>query len=213
MAIQNNLPDPNNAINDQGQDSLGSYGPGFSSVKLSSEQPVVTNKSNSGIAFRTINRYHQWSIDIGYNEMTRAQFDVLYAFLMERQATANPFTVELPQYSNTAAGSQPIVSDAEAGTNKLVINNNSDVNVGDLFYIYNPEDDIHLKAYMVTRKGSGNEIYISPGLQRRVLNTDLADAVFSYPRVQVLMSSDNIDYSLNTNGLYSISLKLEETLV
>lgn len=213
MAIQNNLPDPINPINSQGEDSLGSYGPGFATVQLTSEQPIVTNKSNSGVNFRTINMYHTWSISIGYNEMTRAEFNVLYAFLLERQATAATFTVELPQYNNSVAGTKQVAAEALGGENFLTLNNITGINVGDLFYIANEDDATHKKAYMVTRLGSSNKIYISPGIQRKIESTDTATAIFENPKIQVMLSGNSIQYSLGTNGLYKVSLKVEEALV
>ena len=41
MTAQTTLPDPNNRISAAGNDDGGSYGPGFSSVTLKSNQPVV----------------------------------------------------------------------------------------------------------------------------------------------------------------------------
>ena len=73
MAVQNTLPDPNNRINDAGQDTSGSYGPGFSSVTVTSQQPVVMNRSNSGLAFRNINKFQKFMVDIRYNSLTKGR--------------------------------------------------------------------------------------------------------------------------------------------
>lgn len=212
MATQNILPDPSNPINSLGQDTLGTYGPGFASVKLTSKQPVVTNRSNSGIAFRSLNSYHNWEISVSYNEMTKSTFHSVYNFLLEKQASLEPFYIELPQYGNSTAGSKPIPTTAEAGSNQLILSNNSSVNPGDLFYISDPEDDTHVKAYKVTRLGTSNDIYISPVLQRKVDGTSGAYAVFGTPLVRVILSNDSVEYSLQSNNLYSLSISLEEAL-
>jgi len=212
MTIQTTLPDPNNPIDSLGQNTLGTYGPGFASVKLTSEQPVVTNRSNSGIAFRSLNRYHSWSVNITYNEMTKETFQAVYNFLLEKQASLEPFYVELPQYGNTSAGSKTVPTTAEAGTNELILGNTTNINPGDLFYISNPGDDTHAKAYKVTRLGTSNNIFISPVLQRKIEGTDSAFAVFGTPLVRVILSGDSLEYSLKSNNLYSLSVKLEEAL-
>lgn len=212
MAIQTTLPDPNNPIDSLGQNTLGTYGPGFASVKLTSEQPVVTNRSNSGIAFRSLNRYHSWTINITYNEMTKETFQAIYNFLLEKQASLEPFYVELPQYGNTSAGSKTIPTTVEAGTNELILGNNTNINPGDLFYVSNPGDDTHAKTYKVTRLGSSNSVFISPVLQRKIEGTDSAFAVFGTPLVRVILSGDSLEYNLKSNNLYSLSLKLEEAL-
>lgn len=212
MTIQTILPDSNNPINLLGDNILGTYGPGFSAVQLTSEQPTVTNRSNSGIAFRSLNRYHSWSINISYNPMQKALFLPLYNFLLEKQATLEPFYVQLPQYGNTAAGSKLIATDASAGTNELQLSSFSNVSPGDLFYVSNAGDDTHVKAYKVTRLGDANNIFISPVLQRTIEASDSAYAVFGTPLVRVILAGDSLQYDLNSDNLYSLSLKLEEAL-
>ena len=212
MTIQTILPDPSNPIDNLGENVLGTYGPGFSSVKLTSKQPVVTNRSNSGIAFRSLNSYHSWNVDITYNEMTKTTFQAVYNFLLEKQASLEPFYVELPQYGNATAGSKPISADVDAGLNEITLANITGINPGDLFYISDPDDDTHAKTYKVTRLGSSNNIFVSPVVQRDILGSSSAYAVFGTPLIRVIMANDNLEYTLNSNNLYSLSLKLEEAL-
>lgn len=212
MALQNILPDSYNPIDSLGQNTLGGFGPGFSKVNLESNQTTITNRSNSGITFRTVNRYHQWKISISYNTMTKDVFNSVYNFLLEKQATLEPFYVELPQYGNSTAGSKSINTTIQAGTNRLILENNTGISVGDLFYVTNPSDDTHLKSYKVTRLGSSNDIFISPGLQRTINSSDGASVAFGKPLVRVIMSDDNVTYSLNSDNLYTLSLSLEECL-
>ena len=82
MPIQNILPDPNNTITPSGADSgSGSVaGPGFSAVSVTSQQPLVMNRSNSGLAFKSINKYQKFTVDIKYNALTKAEFNVVYPF-------------------------------------------------------------------------------------------------------------------------------------
>lgn len=215
MAVQNTLPDPNNRISADGDDASGSYGPGFSSVQLTSEAPIVTNRSNSGLVFRTRNRYHKWDINIKYNDLTKAEFNVVYPFLLERQATLESFFVELPQYGNSDAGDKNITSPADAGDTELTLNSVADINVGDLFYVDDPNDDTHVKAYKVTKVDSTNtKIHTSPALQKEI-DTDLSGtekAKFGTPRLRVVVDGASINYTIKSNGLYSFSVKLEESL-
>lgn len=215
MAIQDTLPDPNNRINAAGEDTSGSYGPGFSSVQLTSSSPIVTNRSNSGLTFRTLNSYHKWDIDIKYNELTKAEFEVVYPYVLERQASLEAFFVELPQYGNSSAASKSITATAQAGSNELVLNNTTSINVGDLFHITDVGDDVHVKAYKVTKiNSSSNTLTISPPLQRKVTYASQLTqlAVFGTPRIRVIVPNKTIDYSIKSNGLYSFSVKLEESL-
>lgn len=213
MPVQNTLPDPNNRINAAGEDSSGSYGPGFSSVTVTSQQPTVMNRSNSGLAFRSINKYQKFMVDIKYNSLTKAEFNVVYPFLLQRQANLEAFFVELPQYGNTSAGTKNITASAEAGSVELTLNNTTSVAVADMFYITDPNDDTHVKTYKVTKINS-NVITVTPPIQRKIDETlsGTEQANFGTPRMRVVVPGNDIQYSVNAQGLYTFSVKLEETL-
>ena len=213
MPVQNTLPDPNNRINAAVEDSSGSYGPGCSSVTLTSQQPIVMNRSNSGLAFRSINKYQKFMVDIKYNSLTKAEFNVVYPFLLQRQASLEAFFVELPKYGNTSAGTKNNIEDAEAGAVELTLNSNTSINIADMFYITDPNDDAHVKTYKVT-KINGNTITITPPIQRKidVSLSGTEQANFGTPRMRVVVPGNDIQYSVNAQGLYTFSVKLEETL-
>lgn len=213
MAVQNTLPDPNNRINAAGEDSSGSYGPGFSSVTVTSQQPISMNRSNSGLAFRSINKYQKFMVDIKYNKLTKAEFNVVYPFLLQRQANLEAFFVELPQYGNTSAGTKNITASAEAGAVELTLNNTTSVAVADMFYITDPNDDTHVKTYKVTKINS-NVITVTPPIQRKIDESlsGTEQANFGTPRMRVVVPGNDIQYSVNAQGLYTFSVKLEETL-
>lgn len=213
MPTQNTLPDPNNRINAAGNDNSGSYGPGFSSVTLTSQQPTIMNRSNSGLAFRSINKYQKFMVDIKYNSLTKAEFNVVYPFLLQRQASLEAFFVELPQYGNTSAGTKNITASAEAGDVELTLNNTTSVAVADMFYITDPNDDTHVKTYKVTKINS-NVITVTPPIQRKIDESlsGTEQANFGTPRMRVVVPGNDIQYSVNAQGLYTFSVKLEETL-
>ena len=41
---------------------------------------------------------HSWEIGLGYNPMTRLEFEPIYNFLLQRRGGLKPFFVSLPQY-------------------------------------------------------------------------------------------------------------------
>jgi len=93
------LPDPNNKIGAGGESlSSGETGPGFESIKFTSEAPIMKSRTNSG---RVVSRAivgHQWKINLTYNPLTRAQFEPVNSFLMSRRGGLVPFFLSLPQY-------------------------------------------------------------------------------------------------------------------
>lgn len=219
MPVQNTLPDPNNTITPEGADSgTGSVaGPGFSAVTVTSQQPLVMNRSNSGLAFKSINKYQKFSVSISYNALTKTQFNIVYPFLLERQASLEAFFVELPQYGNSNAGTKDITipsnADVDAGSVQLTLSNVNSLAVADMFTISDPQDSTHVKTYKIT-KISGSVVTITPPLQRK-LDHSLAgtrQANFGAPKMRVCVSGPDIQYSVNAKGLYSFSVKLEETL-
>ena len=209
MAIQNILPDPHNQITHAGQSSTssGDKGPGFKSVSIKSKQPIMTDRTNSGRVVARVHAYHQWLIDISYNPLTKAEFDPIYNFLLHKQGSLKPFFVSLPQYRSQGPTGRTVNGTVVAGVQVITANNGADIKPGMLFRINDSQDSNHEKAYMVTRV-SGTSLTITPGLARGVTTGAALD--FATPTIKVRQTSDSRDYSLNTNNLYSFSLKLEE---
>jgi hypothetical protein len=221
MAVQNILPDPVNTIDEAGQDlSGGVAGPGYKTVKLSSVQEVLTDRSRSGITYRRINQYHQWKIDITYNKLTKTQFDTVYPFLLQRQSFQEAFFVNLPQYQVSRTLTSTLVSaiSQPAGQQYLSIVNSANIEKGDLLTISDPTDATHKKAYKVTAIDSSNHyLYLTPTLQRKVDRTSVNGSPsiafnITTPKIRVIAVGSTVDYSLDSSGLYSFSVKLEETL-
>ncbi len=216
MAIQNTLPDPNNKINAAGEiDSSGNAGPGFSAVTVTSKQPISINRSNSGLAFRNVSKYQMFSVNISYNKLTKEEFNVVYSFLLEKQASLEAFFVQLPQYGNSSAGTKNISASASAGVNQLALNNVTDIVPGDLFSVTVPTDDTHVKVYKVTKINSTSSVItITPQLQRPIntASSGVETANFGVPKMRVTYTGSDIQYSVVASGLYSFSVKLEETL-
>lgn len=182
-SFQNILPDPNNPIGSAGQaDSTnGSAGPGFASVKLSSDQPYVTDKTNSGRVLARAVAAHKWKVKITYNPMTREQFDPVYTFLIQRKGPMFPFYVSLPQYrtpknsefATYAASSDDLrVNNSNgfpAGSTTMTldgpnytIGQDSTPAPGDLFKISGINSN-HEKIYMVTRVETPTDYLQSSG--------------------------------------------------
>ena len=112
------------------------------------------------------------------------------------------------------AGSTSIMADGFGSTA------GRDPRPGDMFTISDANDTSHLKMYKVTQVET-NAVYNStqpataeriihfmPGLQKQTLNNSVLN--FHNPLMRVVLASDVQQYDLNTNNLYSFSLKLEE---
>jgi len=233
MAYTDILPDPNNQITDSGK-SGGTGGEGFASVTLTSNAPIMQDRTNSGRVTSRAVMQQKWDIDISYNPMTREQFEPVYNFILQ-YGKLNPFKVSLPQNRKpqsatftTYAESNNLtpIATTSGGAKILTLVGvgyipgvNSTPKPGDLF---NVSESNHNKTYRVTRVETSTDytgtapastqvrIHFTPGLSKQV--TAASGIIFDNPLIRVLLTADTQQYSLGTDGLYSFSLKLEEAL-
>ena len=231
------LPDPNNKIGEAGQ-ALGSgdAGPGFASVRFSSQAPTQVSRTNSGRVITRRVAGQKWDIGITYNPMTRDQFEPVYNFLLHR-GRLNPFFVQLPnQFTGrvsafgtyTASNTPTAASALNQGAQFMLQAGHSGTQTttpkpGDMFTITDTADSLHTKAYRVTRVMNNADyhsglhsqptsvqrlVYFSPPLQRAVSSGSGID--YYQPLFRVIPKGDVLEYSLGTNNLYQFQLNLEE---
>ena len=225
------LPDPNNKINNAGAvDATGTAGPGFAKVKFTSDNTTQVSRTISGRGITASPSYHKWSFDIGYNPMTRAEFDPVGSFLETRRGRLNPFFVILPQHAapkDTAFATNTLTASVTvSGSSTIMINGvlAGEPSPGDFFTITDSSDSNHKKAYKVLRvetsttyqvgttapTSTQRRIWTQPPITRAV--TAGATVNFVNPKFRVTQKGDTLEYELDTDNLYQFSLSLEETL-
>ena len=239
-SFTNRLPDPNWTIDATGEGHASRYtaGPGFATVKVTANQPTSVSITNSGRANARSIAGHRWRIAITYNPLTRAQFEPIYNFLLERRGRLKSFEVVLPQYNSPqtaitcTSGTQLIVDGAiTAGATNFTVDNHSHASTGslkpgDMFTITDSSNSNHKKVYRVVRVLNradyltGNQppavdssshhriYYTSPSIEKGI--TDNSTLVTTNPVFRVIQEQDTREYSLGTNNLYQFSLNLIE---
>ena len=239
-SFQNVLPDPNNTIDTAGQSGGTVKGPGFKSVSVTSQEPYIQSKTNSGRILARSIAAHKWSAKITYNPMTREEFEPIHTFLLQRRGPMNPFFVSLPQYRTPRNSSFEVhcatnngldVNNSAgyvAGTTSMLldgpnytINADGTPSIGDMFNILGANSN-HKKAYMVTRVETPDDYLTASGAPAannvRVhfvpgLSRSVVDddsVVFHNPLIKVIRTGNVEEYSLNTNNLYQFALNVEE---
>jgi len=239
--FQQILPDPYNYISysgsSSGSDTGAAYGPGFASVKLTSKQPTVVSRTNSGRVITRALVGHTWKADIAYNKLTESEFNPVYSFLISRMGRVEPFFIVLPQY--TAAQDSTFAAAMSGGTTITAGENapagrkyllctysgGGSPRPGDIFTISDPANSNHKKLYMVTRTeinadynsnvGSAptsgqRRIHFTPSLNYSTASGSTLD--FTSPLMRVISTTDMTEYDLGTDGLYNFNLKVEEAL-
>ena len=178
--MSDRLPDPAYKRHFSGANEVsgaGDLGPGFASVKLTSDQKTMVSRTNSGRVLAKAVAGQKWMIDIEYHPMTQEEFRPVDAFLQSRQGPLNPFFVALPQYNTPAnsawvtdlgnhtftaasAHSAGVTSIHIAGSGSYTPNSSTaptDVPLpGEIFTIADSSDTNHKKAYMITHVETNN---------------------------------------------------------
>lgn len=227
------LPDPNIKIGAAGnQDEAGTAGQGFASVKLSRNLDTDVSRAISGTMVRAWQSMPKWEVTLNYNPLTKAQFDPIYSFLLEKQNGLKSFYVILPTYklpknsdfaayvqSNTIATSSTV----NAGVTRILVQDGGSglPMFGDLFHIEDPNNTLHTKTYMVHGVETNTDylvgaqpavgtmrVHFTPGLQKSTAAGSLI--VFNNPLMKVRQIGDVNEYALDNDNLYLYSLKLEE---
>lgn len=237
MAFSNftdRLPDPNWTIHDSGEGHASNYtaGPGFASVDFTSEQPTSISRTNSGRVMSRAIVGQRWKMKISYNPMTRAQFEPVYNFLLEKRGRLKPFFITLPQHTPRSATSSTytVQSNLTAGTDNILCTVSSDANAnlkpGDMITIADSGNSNHKKAYQIVRVNDSTNklssdsalnttterrLYIVPPLAKAVNSS--ATLSYTTPLIRVVQTADVQEYSIGTNNLYQFSLNLEEAQV
>lgn len=235
------LPDPNYKINEAGiEDAGGTAGPGFSTLNMGLTFPTRNQRTIKGYTTISSNSRPYWDMMIKYNPLTKTEFDPVYNFLLEKVGGKKAFYVSLPQYqepkdttfaASVAGGTLTNEIIASAGATTLEIEStiwsgdtygNGLPTTGDIFTILDTTDSLHTQAYMITRidtfdlnetvptETSRIRINFIPGLQRTVPVS--AEIIFDNPLFRVTQTQEVQEYSLDTEDLYTFSIKLEEAL-
>jgi len=237
MAYMNILPDPDRKILPSGKqnNSTGTAGPGFASVKFISNQPTMMSRTNGGRVVTRSQATQYWSINISYNPLTREEFEPISNFLFSRQGRLSPFFVVLPQYTNPqdstfstyiASNTISIDGSANSGATDMKIDGLSGSSgspaPGDMFTITDSTNSNHVKAYMVTRVETDSDYDTTqPATDERIIHfnpsltyfvPDNAIINFSSPKIRVVPKNNAQEYSLGTENLYEFTLSLEEAL-
>ena len=226
------LPDPNWGINDAGDGHASSFteGPGFASVKFTSEQPTSFSRTNSGRVTTRAIAGQYFKMQISYNPMTRAQFEPIHSFLMEKRGRLKSFYVVLPQYTNpqtTTSGTISVQGSITSGDSNFLVDGFDSVTgglkPGDMFNFADSANSNHNKAYQIVRVATSSDklatdsalnttderrFYVVPPVQKDVADNSTID--YGNPMFRVVQTSDVQEYSLGTNNLFSFSLNLEE---
>jgi|TARA_R100000030_G_scaffold53567_2_gene40261 hypothetical protein len=190
--------------------------PNFRALDFRDNRPTLLNQTLSGKrSVRQIgSQYFSFTVQMPPMEQLEAQ--AIFAFLQKQKGSFENFTIQAPlnnkgvSYSETdilvnavhAAGVSAIAMDGFSQTTNAL-------RAGDIIKFAN-----HSKVYMVqsdvTASGGGATVNISPNLVTALADNEAVTV--NKPLFTVYLANDEIMYSTDASGLYTISFDVREVI-
>ena len=150
-----------------------------------------------------------WSFTAKYNNMTRAQFAPIYAYLAGKQGGASSFTITPPVISDsrgTATGTLRVNGAHSAGDNTIAMDGISGtIKAGDFIKFNN-----HTKVYMVVSDFSSGTMTIEPALHESVANNE--EVAFNNVPFTMRQARDVQQFSLSGYERYQFQVDFIEAI-
>lgn len=180
--------------------------PVAASIRISSVQPSYVSVSHSLKRQTRTQGAQQWSIDIDYPPLSRADMMPVLAFAMKQQGMAESFTFTPPIYSTKRGTCSSCTSAVEsAGATAVTVTMTGTLLAGDFVKFAS-----HDKVYMVTDDLSGNgELNIQPPLLE---DTTLAAVTVDNVPFKVAFASDVQEFSRGAADLHNYSASMVEVI-
>jgi hypothetical protein len=191
--------------------------PNFRSINFQDNRPTLLNQTLSGKkSARQIGaQYFSFTVQMPPLEQMKAQ--EIFAFLQKQKGSSGNFTIQAPLNNlgtsknetdilvNTAhsAGIDTVNMDGFSHTNHVL-------RAGDLIKFAG-----HSKVYIVqeevTASGGQAAVKISPNLVSSLANNEAVTV--NKPSFTVYLENNDIMYSTDANGFYSISFDVREVII
>ena len=199
-------------------DGIYTNAPYVASYQLTSNQPYMESRTWSQKLTRVVRSGHRWDLNLRFNPMTQAEFDVINDFLMFKQAEATPFYTFIGDrvYSGLTG---TYGSDSTVGrrANSITLDNTNNSGTAadwDGLKYFNFQNSN--KLYQIV-KIDGSVITFSPSAR------ELESASNEMLKVPATTGNQNraalygtlageVQYSIDQNLLYTVNIKIEESL-
>ena len=183
--------------------------PEFSAVKLESLQPNLVTETRTGRRQVRSVGGQRWAFTAKYNDLTRAEFMPVYAFVIAQAGQFETFTIVPPVIGSTAGTATGSVTSSAAsiGATSVTISGlTGTLKAGDFVKFAS-----HSKVYMVAADRSGNgSLSILPAL---VAAAGSGGAVtYNSVPFTVRLNNDVQSYSLSGYERYNYEVDLVEAL-
>jgi hypothetical protein len=192
--------------------------PNFRSLNFKDNRPTLLNQSLSGRRqVRQIgSQYFSFTVQMPPLQQDKAQ--EIFAFLQKQKGSSGDFTIGAP-LDNLGAGKAEsdiqvvgshVAGDASIDLDGFAASQANALKAGDLVRFNG-----HSKVYMVQNNIDSNadgslQLMISPNLVTSLANNEAV--VVNKPRFKVYLENNEIMYSTDASGFYSISFDVREVI-
>lgn len=187
-------------------------------LNFSSNRPTNTSYTLSGKRSTKLFASQYFSFTITMPLMTQAQFQEYHAFLVKQKGSFETFDIDYP-LDNQGAGKANTsvltreahsVGDSTIAVDGISASQDDALKAGDLIKFSG-----HNKVYMVTADVNSNglgqsTISIEPPLQATLADDESVD--MNRPTFKVALMQDDILYSTDASGLFTLSFEVREIL-
>ena len=199
-------------------DGIYTNAPYVASYQLTSNQPYMESRTWSQKLTRVVRSGHRWDLNLRFNPMTQTEFDVINDFLIFKQAEATPFYTFVGDrlYSGLTTGPYGNASTAVGLRDSSITLTNGTAAQWDGLKYFNFQNSN--KLYQIV-KVDGNVISFSPSA--REIESNSTD-MLKVPNYLVEVNANRaalygvlkgeVQYSVDQNLLYTVNIKIEESL-
>ena len=199
--------------------------PYVASYQLTSNQPYMESRTWSQKLTRVVRSGHRWDLNLRFNPMTQTEFDVLNDFLMFKQAEATPFyTFVGDRLYSGLEGTYGSASTVGLRDSSITLDDNSvgtasasDWNGLKYFNFQNSNklyQIVKIDSSVLTFSPSAREIeYFSADMLKVPDYTDNNANEVNAKRAALYGTlTGEVQYSVDQNLLYTVNIKIEESL-
>ena len=187
--------------------------PEFASIGFTSEQETITSTTDSGKMFAVQVDGQRFKFSASYPPMSRSDFAPVYAFIMKQRSQKETFQIALPDLKNAkgdVSGTITVSGSHSAGDTTINITGISNtIKAGDFVKFGG-----HSKVYMVQEDANASgglaAVKISPNLVSSLADNEAVTV--NKPSFTVYLENNDIMYSTDASGFYSISFDVREVI-
>jgi hypothetical protein len=191
----------------------------FTTMNWQSNNNIVTTETLTNKIYSKDLGGHYWSMTLKSVPLVRADFDSIWAFLIQQKGTFDTFTIKPPQinstkgtFSNASATALPVTSTAAVGTTTIGVtpSGSGTLKAGDLIKFDNHDKVYTLTADVTLSSTIATTIDIFPALNTALTLSE--NTITEDVTMKVRLQNDVQEFKTNVDNVYEYEIDVRESL-